>query len=257
LGYQVDTAVTSRDVIRQLFASADYELALVDVALERPTVDFLVQQLRHDCRTARLPVGVVARAGRFRRAERAARIDPLAEAFHRLHTQEAAQWQVERLLGLLGRQRVLPEERKRQATMVLKWLADWTGREQKIFDFSRLEDQMLAAVYFPDQGLDAVAVLGNLHTRDVQQTLVDLASRPAQPIKLRVAAAKAFGQNVRRNGILLTSQQILLQYDRYNQSEALDKATQQVLGSILDAIEGPNRVKQQGTDSAEKTARRE
>jgi hypothetical protein len=36
---------------------------------------------------------------------------------------------------------------------------------------------------------------------------------------------------------LLTTAQILLQYDRYNQSETLDKPTQELLGSILDHLE--------------------
>ncbi|MEN6493458.1 MAG: hypothetical protein ABFD16_04125, partial [Thermoguttaceae bacterium] len=53
----------------------------------------------------------------------------------------------------------------------------------------------------------------------------------------RKAALAAFQQSVTKHGVLLTSQEILMQYDRYNQSEKLDRDTQQVLGSILDSIE--------------------
>ena len=94
LGYVVDTAVNGREVIRKLLASPDYELALVDAAIERPTVNFLLQELRHDCRTAKLPIGVIARAGQLERARHMTRRDPLAMAFSRPHTQEAVQWQV-------------------------------------------------------------------------------------------------------------------------------------------------------------------
>ncbi len=250
LGYELDTAVTGQDAIRQLLASPDYELALIGAAIERPTVDFLLQELRHDCRTAGLPVGVIARAGQLERAERIARRDPLAEAFSRPHTQESVQWQAERLLALVGRDRVLAAERQGQAALALKWLADWSGRDQKAFDFSRLEDVVLDALYAPGLRLHAAAALGSLNTRHGQQALVEVASRPVHPIELRTAAAKAFQENVRRNGILLTTKQILLQYDRYNQSETMDAATQQVLGSILDTIEAPSRAERQGTQKA-------
>jgi hypothetical protein len=37
--------------------------------------------------------------------------------------------------------------------------------------------------------------------------------------------------------VLLTTDQILLQYNRYNASETADADTQRVLGSLLDTIE--------------------
>jgi hypothetical protein len=39
--------------------------------------------------------------------------------------------------------------------------------------------------------------------------------------------------------LLLTQQQILLQYDRYNASLLLDRPTQEVLSTVIDAIEAP------------------
>ena len=49
---------------------------------------------------------------------------------------------------------------------------------------------------------------------------------------------------------MLTQQDILLQYDRYNASETLDEQTQQVLGGILDSIE--RRALLEGTRSTNK-----
>ena len=54
---------------------------------------------------------------------------------------------------------------------------------------------------------------------------------------MRQAAAAAFALSVRQFGLRLSPSEISLQYDRYNQSVALDKPTQQLLGGLLDVIE--------------------
>lgn len=250
LGYQIDTATNGRDVIRSLLASPDYELALLDANLQKPTVDLLLQELRQDCRTAKLPVGLTARDGQLPRARVIARPDPLAEAFPRPHTEEAVQWQVSRLMRLLGQGRVSRAERDYQAAQAMKWLARLTGQERTIYDLSRAEEAATTALFVPGLAADAVAVLGNLGTPQCQQALVDLASRWSQPLELRVAAVRAFRKSTERRGILLTTEQILRQYDRYNQSQSLDAGTQQVLGLILDSIEAPTRTDEPETGRA-------
>ncbi|HEY2147956.1 MAG TPA: hypothetical protein VGH32_08465, partial [Pirellulales bacterium] len=57
------------------------------------------------------------------------------------------------------------------------------------------------------------------------------------PIEIRKAAGTAFRQSVRQFGLRLSPSEILIQYDRYNQSAKLDKETQQLLGAMLDVIE--------------------
>jgi hypothetical protein len=254
MGYELDTATNGRDVIRRLLSSPDYELALLDVTLERPTLNFLLPQLRHDSRTAKLTVGIIARGDQLERARHLARRDPLAEAFSRPHTQETVDWQVGRLIELVGRERVLPAERGQQAAQAIRWLADLSGRDQQVFELAGIEEVALAAVHTPGMSNDAVTILGNLASPASQRALVELASRWTQPIELRTAAAEGFDQSVRRNGILLTTQEILAQYDRYNASETLDQATQQVLGSILDTIEAPTRAQEPAQDQAKESA---
>jgi hypothetical protein len=241
MGYEFDIVSTGRELIRLAFSSPDYELALVAARIQKPTANFLIQQLRRDRRTARLPIGIVARAGEMDRAEHMARHDPLAIAFHRQHSQEAMHSDVERLLGLLGPDYVAHAERQRQADAALDWLVELGGAEQGIYSIQRVQPAMLAVLYVPGFGGKAAQVLGTLGTATSQQTLVDVASRPALPIELRRAATQAFSHNVRQYGILLTSQQLLQQYDRYNASETMDAATQQLLGHILDVIEASSR----------------
>jgi hypothetical protein len=70
-----------------------------------------------------------------------------------------------------------------------------------------------------------------------QRALMNFASQPVLPVHSRSAAADAFRKNVGLHGVLLTSGEILMQYDRYNASESSDADTQRVLGALLDTIE--------------------
>ncbi len=248
-GFKVDTAVSGRELIRLATASPDYELALIDAAIDSPAVDLLVQQLRHDCRSATLRVGLIARDGYLERAERVARRDPLALAFSRPHSDQAFAWQMQQLAGLAPRAFVERAQRQRQAAAALDHLADLNGAGNKLYDVRRWQDSVLTALHTPGLGIKAAAVLGNLGTTESQQALLEVASRWTQPIELRKAAAEAFRRHTQASGILLTSGQIVRQYERYNQSETRDAPTQQILGSILDSIEAPTQpvqVKEEG-----------
>ena len=58
-----------------------------------------------------------------------------------------------------------------------------------------------------------------------------------QPLADRQLAVNAFAKNVARCGTLLTTAEIMAQYDLYNASERDERPVQQVLGSILDTVE--------------------
>jgi hypothetical protein len=243
MGYEIDTAATGRALIQAALGSPDYELILVDSALLAPTVDFVLQELRRDCRTARLPVGVIARDERTERARHLVRNDPLAIALPRPHSKESVEWQVGQLLQLLGRERVSHAERQQQAAFALELLALISGNESQmqIYDLKGAQKAALAALYVPGFTVPAARLLGNLGTAEAQTALIELASREAQPLEGRKAAVESFVKAVQKNGILLTTNQILRQYDRYNQSAPLGADTQQILGAILDCIEAPSR----------------
>lgn len=244
-GLEVETAATGREMLEKLFDSADYELVFVDARIDGPPVSLLLQQLRHDARTALLPVGVLAAADQVDRARRAVAEDPLAEDFPRPHDPEAARWQVQRLAVLAGRRAVGPAERLQQAAAALEWLAELGDEPGGIYNLRRAESSAVGAVYSPGLGRQAVAVLAKLGTPRSQKALVDLASRATQPLAMRQAALEAFQASTDRCGILLTTNEILLQYHRYNQSAQADRATQAVLGAILDTIEAPSRAKRE------------
>ena len=64
---------------------------------------------------------------------------------------------------------------------------------------------------------------------------------PAIPIAARKAAADAFVDSVQKNGVGLTVSQIQRQLQRYDQQADIDRATEEVLWSILDALQNTNR----------------
>lgn len=240
LGYEVDVATTGRDLIRHALASPDYELALVAASLGGPAVNILLQQLRHIPRTASLPVGVLAEEGQREKADRMIGGDRLAAAFTRPHRQEDVQWIVGQVLGMAGPQPITFAERQAQAARAVSLLAE-ISRNRRLYNVLRIEDALLTAQHVPSLTSDAAAVLGTLGTADSQKALVDLASRGTISPEARGAAAAAFCGSVERFGILLTTEQILEQYERYNQSSRYDPSMQRIMGSILDCIEAPSR----------------
>ncbi len=236
-GFVTDTFTNGRELVFRAAQSPDYELALIDVTIDRPAIGILLQQLRHDARTASLRVGLIAREGHLQEAERLATTDPLARAFSRPHDDAAFRWQLEQLGTLAPREFVGFAARQRQAAQALDLLAELARSSANLYDLRSVQKYVIAAVHDPRLAIKAVGVLAEINSAESQETLVDVASRFTSPLPLRQAAAKAFCQNTRQHGILLTTAEIRQQYQRYNESEKLDRPTQHVLGLILDCLE--------------------
>jgi CheY-like chemotaxis protein len=242
-GYVIDTATDGHELVRKAAASPDYELALIDMTLDKPTAEFVVQQLRHDYRSAELRVGLIARDGFLPRAELIAGTDKLTLAFSRPHTAEELAWQVGQLARLAPRQFVPYAVRQQQARQAMEWMAQLSTQWPRLYDVYRFQDALLAALHVAPLAPQAIGVVQRLGTPECQRGLVELASQPAEPLAVREAAVKAFRQNAARFGILLSSAEIVRQYARYNQSESADRGTQRVLGAILDCVESPRRAR--------------
>jgi CheY-like chemotaxis protein len=241
-GVEVDTATSGRELFRLASTSPDYELAFIDVAIDAPTADLLMQQLRRDCRTADLRAGLLAQAGFFEQAGRIAQRYARTLDFARPRDEKGFQWQIAQLAALSPQDFVGYEERQRQAAQALDLLAELSSTgDDGLYDLRCTQDAVLTALYNPQLSTKAIAVLENLGTPASQRALVEMASRFTQPLELRKAAAAALRKNIEEHGILLTTVEIRRQYDRYNQSATLDADTQQVLGAVLDSIEAPTQ----------------
>ena len=241
-GYDPLMATNGRDLLWLANGTPDVELVLISSAIDRPTMQPALQQLRHDRRTALLPVGLLAAFEDTEGVKITAEDDPLAEGFPQPVDKRGMEILVQRLQARAGRTFVAPEVRQQQAKGALEWLAALARKDdQTLFDVRQQEPAITAALRWPEVAPAAAAVLGRFGTATSQHTLVELASREMQPLATRQAAAAAFGESVQHYGIRLTKPEILAQYARYNQSERADRGTQAVLAQVLDALESKQK----------------
>jgi CheY-like chemotaxis protein len=236
-GYEADGCQTGRDLVLQAARSPDYELAMIDVTIDRPTILTVLQQLRRDPRTAGLPVALTARSGDFGEAERIARTDPRAKAFARPRDAQACRREIEQLEALPTAEFVPAAVRLGQAGRALELLADLEQSPPGLYDLRRAEQSAVAAIDNPTLAAKAVLVLAGLGAPAAQRALVELASRPLQPMPLRQAAYQSFRRNTRKFGVLLGREEILRQYRRYNESVNEPPASRRLLSLILDCLE--------------------
>jgi HEAT repeat protein len=240
MGFEADTATTGRQFFFKATESPDYEFLLLSDAISQPSLNETLQALRTDRRTGSLPIGIMAREERLSQLQlEAAEDDKLTLVFPRPHERATLELQVQRLIPNAGRQAISGEERARHAAAALAWLSRLAENQGRygFYDLLRQVPQAERALYGGAASRPAAEVLGLIGSSRAQQALVDFASQGARPIADRQAAATAFKTAVARRGLLLYDADIDLQYDRYNQSESLDAATQQVLGDVLDVIE--------------------
>jgi hypothetical protein len=241
LGYEGEAAYIGRHLAETAIAGTDYEFILISDAIASPPVKDLVQWLRKDYRTARIPIGVMARSEDLHELRYAFENDPFTIVFPRIHSTEVARVDVDNLLALAGRNYVDRTERTSQAQAALAAIAR-LGRTREAFTFWNLlrrEDAVISAMDNPSLTAAAADVLAQFGTPKSQTALLDFASQNARPLADRQAAAAAFAATVKLRGLNLTQQQIAAQFERYNASAKLDAQTQNVLGSLLDAIEAP------------------
>ncbi|HEX7375959.1 MAG TPA: hypothetical protein VF278_02550, partial [Pirellulales bacterium] len=134
LGYETDAATNQRDVVVQAIGSPDYVLALLDFTLAAPTSGELLQRLRRDNRTARLPIGIIASSDDLDAARRLARRTPLTTVIFRPVDAAGLEFQLNRLLDKAGKRLVPADVRQQQARQALDWLVEIATTEQDIYN---------------------------------------------------------------------------------------------------------------------------
>jgi CheY-like chemotaxis protein len=255
-GYDAESVDILGAVQQVVNATSDCELLLIDVRFASLTSGELLAKLRRDPRTAKLPIGVVyspydrtnptlldSAGGIVVTPDDQQIVEKLARRFTGvqpiMRPQEVASLtsQLEWLLEPRAANAVSKEERLHQAKFALAWARQLAEQADSPFNIQRLEPATRALLSQESFTADAAATLAALGTATGQHDLVELASNASAPLPQRSIAAQAFAESVRRHGILLTTGEIALQYDRYNASATADEVTQKLLGGILDAIE--------------------
>jgi len=212
-------------------------LILIDSDIHRPALREVVFQLRSHSRTGRIPIAVLSSLHGLDPARRMAAEDDRLIAVPRPHDLIAMDDIVSRLKEL-GKSQESLERRTEQATQALTWIGHLLENGHPYDELLRGATALQETVYVPELVEPSLRALTVVGTAGSQQTLLDLVSQSANPIELRQRAADAFATNVDRVGKQLTPAEIHRQYDRYNSSAAADQETQQVLGQVLDVLEG-------------------
>lgn len=249
LGFEADSATSGRAAFVMAQRQPDYEFVLISDSIQTPAVNELVGMFRQDGRLGRLAIGVMAAGEKLDRASSLATTQPLVEAFPRPVDAATLSLLVDRLRRGVGRAAVTKDERLLHGAAALEWMLQLTDNANAygFYELAKQEPAVESALQTPELTGRAALVLGRLGSSRAQLSLLDLASSPTRSIQERRAAVAAFRDAVERRGVMLTKAEVLKQYERYNQSEAADRDTQQVLGAILDTIE---RVKVPAADTA-------
>lgn len=238
LGFDADIATTSKHMLKQSADSADYEFFLISDAFARPVTHQLVQLMRQNPLTAKQPIGILARSAEHSDASMIAELHPRVITLPESRDAMTIARAVDRLSKVAGRSAVSAERRGEMAHLALAHLADLAQAKQLSgTDLTRFVHQIRRTSTTRGLADKSIEVLGRTSSPEAQAILLRIASQHSLPIEQRKQAAKAFDESVRQFGVMLTRQQVATQYNVYNGSESLDAPTQQLLGSVLDAIE--------------------
>lgn len=241
LGYEGQGTYTGRMLAERAFANPDFSFILISDAIDGPPVEELVQWLRRDYRTARLPIGVMARSERLLRLEQAFADDRFTTVFPRIHSIEVCNSELTKLKTIAGRNFVDRDEKIAAARSALAALETLIKRPAVFaqYDLLRQEPTLIGALGNPALSAQAATILAYFPTASSQQALVDAASQSNRDLAARQAAATAFTTSVQTHGLRIGQPQIAQQYARYNASQTADQPTQELLSALLDTIETP------------------
>lgn len=243
LHYEADAVLTGDALLARCRSSADVQLIVVRADVQLPPARELLYRLRRDWRTGGIPILLIASPATFSSAQRLADADPLTLASAEPSDAEDLEKILSRLPSGTETSAVDGDQRRQQAVWALHRLeqllagalpVDASGVQQQI-------EHVESALYWPALRPSASDVLARAGLPGSQATLVETASNSTMDLALRRQAVDALEANIREFGILLTTDQILQQYDRYNASGSLPAAHQQLLASILDILESARR----------------
>ena len=242
LGYQADVANNPKDLIHFVRQSDSLQFVLVDLAIGSPGIRELIHTLRSLPQSSGAPIALLAPAGRLAEAHQLASEYDRMVAFPRPQTESTVASIAQTMNDTLDRDFCSSNERIAQAEFALAQLGHLLKQPPGFYDTEPLAKVLTNALYEPNLTSDAIENLAWVGTAESQLTLVDCASRGVLPIESRQIAAAAFAENVRKYGILLTTNEIIRQYDHYNASDTSDEATYRVLSGILDTLESRRQV---------------
>lgn len=208
-------------------------------SLQYPDYLELVQLLRADWRTKRLPLVVMVERDDVKRAERLAAADGRTMVISLTLDRELNERLLERMRRAFEPWPLTAEQGDAQADFAVSWLLKVASDRQayRFYNLNEHQQDLADMLYASGHSLEAIQLLGRLGSAMAQRNLLSFASENEFPMELRQEAVRAFEEAMKRNGVLLTTQEITLQYERYEASADEPGESQRILGRILDLIE--------------------
>ena len=239
-GAKVESVRNGLEFYNAATSSPDWKLLLLTDNMLRPRFNQVIQQLRADWRTRYLPIGVVVSNEQNRLiVRRLAQSDPLIRIIDLNFNTQIVNSQLALFEGLSSSWELTDSSRVIHAAVATQWLAKLSSNRQRygFYNLQKHEDSIYRMLYVAGRTREATNIAAKLGTARAQRELVNYASQNGQDLDSRQAAVEAFAEAVKEHGVLLTTDEIRLQYSRYNSSATQTEDVQAIFGAMLDAIE--------------------
>jgi len=236
---------SSRELFEIATSNPDLDVILVSDSLTRPDYVELVHQLRGDWRICRTPIGVLVRDEnqKFRVGRLTSGIPNLIVLPMTLEPGIIYE-QIIRLRELQRPWPIADTHRQRHAEVAMKWLskvlADWP--RYKFYDAAGYRDSLAGLARTPGNIQLRVELLASIGTPAGQRALLEFAGQANLSTEERTSAANALANSIQKHGALLTRDEILGQFDRFNVTAVEGGGVDQVLSLILESIESRAKV---------------
>lgn len=234
MGYLPQQAVTGQDGFRFAAERGDIELIAVHAACIRWGLSQTIANLRADARTAGIPIVIYGPESIEPNVRRLVTEYPLISFV--LEGPQSFKIGIKTFLSRLETPPVNQEQRADRVAQAGFWfvhIAD--GRRTNVFDITRSEEALFAAVDDPGVADNAVVALGSIASTGAQERLQELAVSPARDSELRQGAAVQLAFHIQKHGVLLKRAKV------QEVTAALEAATEPALRTALASVIGSFR----------------
>lgn len=263
LGFRTDTALSGGEAMRLAAATPDVELLLLDIRCRKPLPSMLAKEIRNDNRMHDIPVAILFTAAYpaagpvpvdllvepYDRQTQTDRLSPDNVFAHALSMTypmpvdaRGAKWMLDDLYLKTAVNPVDPETRLLQGRQALNWIREAVERsldpeQVTVYTFEDLDRIAVDATRSGTLFYQGIELAATIPSAGMQALLAEATAHPSLEIETRRFVAERFISSVEKHGVLLRGKQVQVLYDRYNASEFEPKEVQELLGSLLDAVE--------------------
>ncbi len=228
-----------RELFQEAISDSNLQVLFISDTLSQPMFTELIQQLRNDWRTKRLPIAILTRTTETQRSERIAKNDSRLIAVPETSDATLVALQVDQVRRLAEPWTLDTLQGRSHAQVALDWLAQIIANAQsyRFYDVIQYDQAIADLIFVVEDTRQALKILGGMASAKAQRALLDYANQNGLPIEMRQQAVDAFAAAIAKRGVLLTTAELSAQYQRYNASEMEAGNVQRIYGAILDLLE--------------------